>query len=420
MDLLDQIRYEGENTGFDFKAIAYKSDKAEDLLKDIMAMANADLTRDRFIVVGVKHHANGDRDILGVDDFIDDASYYQLVHSNIEPDIHFEYSYLPIDDKKVGVFRIFNCNSPPYMIKKDGKTLKKGDSYIRKGTSQMKLMRADIDRIFVKRQQIVPDLAAKLDAVFEVDGEVSTNMQPGLDTGLPSEGAARRIRRIIADKELTEAQREARQKALEENPSALGLSVRNILGSQNFLGTHPAFAKMVSMSAFGLGMNTPYEERDIPTLKENLENVRKTYKEDDLYYLYEERARKINILISNYGDRYIENCSVEITVKKSFPLIVAPAVYHKPESRSSFTPVAISMAGRGMSTYPNVSETEDNYLIKAHLGDLQHNRTTPALKTPARVTLPVHSAGQQLEVTLTLFGKNLPNPYVKSLLIAIV
>lgn len=65
-------------------------------------------------------------------------------------------------------------------------------------------------------------------------------------------------------------------------------------------------------------------------------------------------------------------------------------------------------------------ETEDSYLIKTHLGDLQHNRTTPALKTPARVALPVHSASQQLEVTLTLFGKNLPRPYVKSLLIAIV
>ena len=53
MDLLDQIRYEGEHTGFDFKAVAYARDKSEDLLKDIMAMANAELTTDRFIRVSI-------------------------------------------------------------------------------------------------------------------------------------------------------------------------------------------------------------------------------------------------------------------------------------------------------------------------------------------------------------------------------
>lgn len=55
-------------------------------------MANADLNRDRFIVVGVKHYHNGDRDILGVEEFVDDAQYYQLVNSNIKPDINFEYN----------------------------------------------------------------------------------------------------------------------------------------------------------------------------------------------------------------------------------------------------------------------------------------------------------------------------------------
>jgi len=413
MDLLDQIRYEGENTGFDFKATAYKRDSSEDLLKDIMAMANADLDRDRFIVVGVKHHPNGNRDILGVDDFVDDASYYQLVHSNIEPDIHFEYSYLAIDDKTVGVFRIFNCDNPPYMLKKDGKTLRKGDSYIRKGTSQMKLMRADIDRIFAKRQ-MVPNLAAKLEAVFEVDGQPSNRMTPEMDTGLPSASAARRIRWAIADKELTEEQREAKRQALldkTKNPAHKMF---------NFLDKHPALKMMNRMTASASGLSMPYEERDLDTLREDLESVQKTYQEADLYYLHEERARKINILVSNHGEQYIEDCSVEICIKKAFGLMVAPTIYRKPKNRSQFMSIVALGPDYEALDYPKVTETEDSYLIKAHMGDLRHNLITPVLKVPARLTLPVNTAGQQIEVKLTLFGKNLPKPYVKSLLVEVV
>lgn len=59
MELTDLIQYENEKTGLDFKAVMYKADKFDDLLKDIMAMANASLEEDRYIVVGVKHHPSG-------------------------------------------------------------------------------------------------------------------------------------------------------------------------------------------------------------------------------------------------------------------------------------------------------------------------------------------------------------------------
>lgn len=58
---------------------------------------------------------------LGVEELMDDATYYQLVHSNIEPDIHFQYFHVEVEDKKIGVFRIFNCDNQPYLMKKDTK-----------------------------------------------------------------------------------------------------------------------------------------------------------------------------------------------------------------------------------------------------------------------------------------------------------
>jgi Putative DNA-binding domain len=412
MELLDLIQYENEKTGLDFKAVIYKADKFDELLKDIMAMANAALEEDRYIVVGIKHQPSSERVFLGVEEFMDDATYYQLVHSNIEPDIQFEYFHVEVEDKRVGVFRIFNCDNQPYMLKKDTKTLRRGDGFIRKGTSQMRLMRSDLDKIFAKRQ-VVPDLAAKLEAVFEVDGQLSTRMTPALDSGLPSASAARDIRRAIADKEMSEAQREARKQAALDNKipnSALF----------NIFEVNPVFAQMNEMAASISGRSLPYEQRTLATLREDLETVEKTYEEEDLYYLYEERAGKVNLLLSNHGEQYIEDCSVEIRIKRSFPFVVSSAIYRKPKYRSAFMPLVINSPSFERTYYPKVTETADSYLIKNHLGDLRHNLTTPALKVPVRVTLPIDSAGQQMEVTLTLFGKNLPKPYIKTMLISIV
>lgn len=409
MELLDLIQHENEKTGLDFKAAIYKSEKFDELLKDLMAMANATLAEDRYIVVGVKHHPNGERVVLGIEEFMDDATYYQLVHSNIEPDIQFEYFHTEVEGKKVGVFRIFNCDNQPYLMKKDTKTLRRGDGFIRKGSSQTRLMRSDLDKIFAKRQ-VVPDLAAKLDAAVEVNGELSTRLTPALDTGLPSASAARKIRQVIADKGRTEAEREARKQAMLDKK----LPGQNML---DFISAHPALqqaSELAAQLAKVSGHSLSYEQRDVATLQEDLRVVEETYLREDQYYHHEERAQKINFILSNHGDRYIENSSVEIRIGKSFGLDVAPKLYRKPDYRTSYL-ASISGPDYEALDYPKVTETEDYYRVTAQIGDLRHGHTTRALKVPLRLTLPVNTAGQQVDVTLTLFGKNLPTPFVKSL-----
>lgn len=139
-ELEDTIRFENENTNLDFKAIQYKKEKYDSFLKDIIAMANAKSSEDRFIIVGVNLKANGDRDIIGIgEDFVDEAIYQQIITENIEPELDFNYYPYEIDGIKLGVFRIYNCFNPPYMLKKDFGKLNKGDSFIRKGSHQTRL-----------------------------------------------------------------------------------------------------------------------------------------------------------------------------------------------------------------------------------------------------------------------------------------
>ena len=412
MDLIDLIHYENEKTGLDFKAVIYKADKFDDLLKDIMAMANAALEEDRYIVVGIKHHPSSERVILGVEEFMDDATYYQLVHSNIEPDIHFEYFHVEVADKKVGVFRIFNCDNQPYLMKKDTKNLRRGDGFIRKGTSQMRLMRSDLDKIFAQRQS-ADEFTGKIDTVFESDGKPCTTLQPWAELVPPSEEAAIRIRAIIADKEAIEAARAARISAQQSNYPGL---------SKSILDSFAFSSNLAKGLQLGPGMSLKYEDRDVSTLKANLAKVRETYEERDLHYLYEQRAHKINILITNTADRYIEDCSVEIRIKRSFDFVVATTVYEKYQGSSGgylSMPIA-RPASYARLHYPKVKADAEWYTVSGHPGDLKHQLSTAALGVPIRVLLPPDSAGNKLELVLTIFGKNLPKPYVKTLLIDIV
>lgn len=412
MDLINLIHYENEKTGLDFKAVIYKADKFDDLLKDIMAMANAALEEDRYIVVGIKHHPSSERVILGAEEFMDDATYYQLVHSNIEPDIHFEYFHVEVADKKVGVFRIFNCDNQPYLMKKDTKNLRRGDGFIRKGTSQMRLMRSDLDKIFAQRQS-ADEFTGKIDTVFESDGKPCTTLQPWAELVPPSEEAAIRIRAIIADKEAIEAARAARISAQQSNYPGL---------SKSILDSFAFSSNLAKGLQLGPGMSLKYEDRDVSTLKANLAKVRETYEERDLHYLYEQKAHKINILITNTADRYIEDCSVEIRIKRSFDFVVATTVYEKYQGSSGgylSMPIA-RPASYARLHYPKVKADAEWYTVSGHPGDLKHQLSTAALGVPIRVLLPPDSAGNKLELVLTIFGKNLPKPYVKTLLIDIV
>jgi len=86
------IQFENENSRLDFKAKQYKKDSFEDIIKDIISLANADFEGPRYIVIGVKLETNGNRTLFGVNEtVIDAATYQQLITANVEPTINFDY-----------------------------------------------------------------------------------------------------------------------------------------------------------------------------------------------------------------------------------------------------------------------------------------------------------------------------------------
>lgn len=389
-DLKNLILYENENTGLDFKAIQYTREKYEDFLKDVLSMANADIEGDRFIVIGVKHRSTGERELLGVsrEEFIDQANYQQLIRENIEPDISIEYFPFELEGKTYGIFHIPFCPDKPYMMKKDYNKLKKGDCFIRKGSHQPPMIRADFIKIYEDKYR-ADSFNGEVEVVFSDNYLKEIELHTVGKLTLPSSRAAEEIKEIIERK---------------RNESSFG----SVMGWQAIL--HNAH--------FSLG-GVPYENRDIETLEKDLETVKETYSEDDHYELFELNSHKINFYIFNQGDRYIEDALVSFEFEGTEGFSIAEQVYSKP--KNDFLIRAVSNLPYIESTrYPTVEYEDSMIKVSANMGDIRHKIGTLAFEEPIRMVFGDKLAGQIVRIKCRIYGRNLTTPLEKAMLIKVI
>jgi hypothetical protein len=145
---IEELLYEEECSTLDFKKEQYLFNKSTDnqkseLLKDILAFANAWKRADAFILIGVEDVRGGKSNVVGVNEDLDDACLQQFVNSKTQRPITFEYKSAIIEEKRIGVIRI-PVQARPIYLKNDFGRLKANVVYIRRGSSTAE---ADPDEI---------------------------------------------------------------------------------------------------------------------------------------------------------------------------------------------------------------------------------------------------------------------------------
>ncbi|EML7988862.1 MULTISPECIES: AlbA family DNA-binding domain-containing protein [Stenotrophomonas] len=140
-DQLDQLRYKGEGSDLDYKADRYPfasatDDAKSELLKDILAMANAHRDGTAYILIGFKESSPHPAEVVGVlaEGAIDDSRIQQFVNEKLESKLDFRYEERIFDGKHVAVIAIPKQSRPFYLKKSYGK-LPKDTVYIRRGSS---------------------------------------------------------------------------------------------------------------------------------------------------------------------------------------------------------------------------------------------------------------------------------------------
>lgn len=378
-EISDLIEFENENSNLDFKAVQYRKEMYEGFLKDIMSMANSISKDDKFIIIGVKHHPNGCRDLIGIQEkFIDEATYQQLVDSNIEPTIDFKYFSFENDEKIFGIFQIIECSNPPYMMKKNYGNLKLGDAFIRKGSFQNRLSRKDID---IQNQQILNyDISTDINFSMDENVIIESKTFEKIFFELPSTQVKTKIQNIIYKKE----------------------NLNNGLND-------------ITVGGFDPFSFVPYEKRSLSELKENLENVQSDYLESDYHCFLEENAHKLNFYIHNNSTSFLDDVSVEITIEKNNKFNISDKIYRKPRSFHPLRSRSPRTSTYDEINYPSVEIKGNQYKITAQIDKIKHKLPTEVFKVPLRVSIPPNDEEINLKFNIKLYAKNIKEPILSTL-----
>lgn len=138
-DLAESLLYEEESPTLDFKRKQYTFEGASDvekseLLKDILAFANAWRRTDAFIYLGAEEVKGGRSMVVGISEQIDDAKLQQFVNSKTNRPVDFSYVPIEKDGLPVALIHIPVQQRPTYLLKDYGR-LQKDTVYVRRGSS---------------------------------------------------------------------------------------------------------------------------------------------------------------------------------------------------------------------------------------------------------------------------------------------
>lgn len=395
-ELQDLILYENENTGLDFKRDEYRKENHVAFLRDVLSMANAFTTPERFIIIGLKPKSIEDRGIKGISgELTDAATFQQLVHENIEPELSIEYFPYIIENDKFGIIKISKCTNPPYLMKKDYGTgkqrLLKGEGFIRKGSHQTRLSRKDFDKYIQNKidQKYFND---DIEISFIADNLINKIKLISDDIIRPSQVQKEKIQTILEEK-------------IKERDKFKNIGVKGL--DFNFLPNSMAYT-----NALLTGGSIPYSSRSIETLEENLKNVEKAYFEEDLHELFEKNSVKCGVTIFNMGDKYIEDASIKLKIPKIDGLLVVDQIFKDPNSTYEYNIEGFR--------YPDVTEDVDYYIIYNDVGNIKHQLNQQLFDIPLRIFASQNIKHESFVIHCELYAKNIKTLIAKDLEIKVI
>ena len=128
LQLLESLLYQEESEALDFKVQQYpfsgaNDDEKSELLKDILAFANAWRQTDAHILIGVQEVRGARSVVHGIDarDHLLNRNLQQFAHSKTNRPVDFRYAPVEFEGASVGVLTIPLQDRPVYLTKPYGR-----------------------------------------------------------------------------------------------------------------------------------------------------------------------------------------------------------------------------------------------------------------------------------------------------------
>lgn len=386
MNLDELIEYESENTSLDFKAEEYGKNNFE-LIKDVMSMANAHTNRKKYIIVGVKDNPNEDREIIGLKTISDQAILENIIQENIEPIIHFKYYKYEFKGKMLGIIEIGDNRNRPYMMKKDNASLKKGDSWIRKGSRQSRVVREDIDKMIQERLSYIDTKEIKIGIGNNFEKEQYIKIPVINLDEKPSNIEKNRLEELLEKLRSYDKEDKKREKLF--------------LVNKNF-GEYLNDSKKIRVGTNFLGQSVYYDEKKI---LEKIKNVTTEFYDEDYYFLLEENSLKLNFSIYNGTNIFLEDVKIEFKIPKDV-FFVAESIPEKPHYDS----IGMKLPSSFIMGYPNVELENNYYIVTEYFDNIRHKDLTRIFSEDLRCCKVRKYKGNKINIKYKISAKNLETP----------
>jgi hypothetical protein len=375
--LLKIARSATPGTGVQFCEDGYGSEEIRRFLRDVLAMANADVDGNRYIVTGVAFNQKNQKLLKPIDrgDFSGKPSYQSLVNDFIEPPVRVRYQPVNIDGKRVGVYEISECGDRPYMMRADySEKLRRGDAYIRVGNAPVKMGRRQLQELF------------ELKFHHSVSAE-------NIEIGFPGEIIHKDLHVPVVD--------------LSHMPSAIaGAKLRQLLDIREKYtnsGSTTVMARLTHARLFG--SDSPYEDRDAQELIKEMAEIREKHKNEDDHFLFQTKATKLQLVVYNQGEEPIQNASLSLVMPNHNSFYVAKRLPKLPRDDRW-----VDRGPAEHSEYPTVNLKDDSVHVSNTLGDISTDAPVQVFETPLRICVGQELKGRKLGIRYSLFGSNLRRP----------
>ena len=378
MDHLVKIaRSATPESGVQFRSHVYGNDGVRTFLRDVLAMANASVEGNRYIVVGVDFDARGRKQKHGVpeEDFAGKPSYQALANEYIEPPVRLRYKPVSFDGTRVGVFEIGDCQDRPYMMRIDfDEALRRGDAYKRVNDAAVKMGRRQLMELFERKFR---------DSVSAGDIEI----------GFPGE---------IIHKEITIATCD-----LSQMPSALAsqkleemLRIRNMSRSS---GSTTMVARLTHARLYGT--ENPYEHRSPEEIMVELAEIRSKYRHQDNNFLFQERAQELQLVAYNQGEDALIDASLSLALPNHGSFYVADTL-----PRRFINERFVDRSPDEIAQYPAVTLKDNAVQVSCSIGDIPAGEPVDVFRSPLRMCIGNDLSGRRFGVRYALHAQNLRAP----------
>jgi hypothetical protein len=360
-----------------FRRDAYGNEGIRSFLRDVLALANASVEGNRYIVVGVDLDEKGRKRTQQVqsEDFSGKPSYQSLANEFIEPPIRIRYKPVSFDGAQIGVFEIGDCQDRPYMMRVDySETLRRGDAYKRVNNAVIKMGRRQLMELFEDKFR---------DSVSAGDIEV----------GFPGEIIHKDL--AIATCDLSKMPSALASNKLEEM-----LNVRSMSGNS---GSTTMVARLTHARLFGAA--DPYVERSPEDIMVELNQIRDKYRDQDNHFLFHECAEQLQLVVYNQGEEPIIDASLSLALPNHNSFYVADTLPKRP-TNDRF----VDRAPDEIANYPTVTLKDDAVNITAKIGDIPPGEPIEIFLSPLLLCVGDELSGRRFGIRYALHGQNLRAP----------